>query len=193
MFKPHIGDCIQCDRKKVIIPVRSGLCQYCNHERKQRNKSSTKIEHKECKDHFKNSNIERDNDILFNVGSERGALDSRKKTNQKIQKRPIQHRRKPTGEKEIFEEIAEEREWTCFVSNKNLMELTPTQFMHVLPKALNKYPLFKLYKPNIQLASNEIHHLWDHTPRSELKKDKRFDKLFDLEAQLKEEYKQLKP
>lgn len=100
--------------------------------------------------------------------------------------------RKATGEAELFEEIASEREWVDFVTGEKLWKLTPTQFIHVLPKALNKYPLFKLYKENIVLGSNDTHFKWDNVPRSELKKDSRFDKLFALEAQLIEEYKRIK-
>lgn len=100
--------------------------------------------------------------------------------------------REPTGEMELFEEIASEREWVDFVTGKPLRQLTPTQFMHVLPKALNKYPLFKLYKKNIVLGSDETHFKWDNAPRSELRKDPQFNKLFELEAELKEEYEQLK-
>lgn len=95
---------------------------------------------------------------------------------------------KATGQAEIFAEIAEEREWVCFVTGEVLRELTPTQFMHVLPKALNKFPKFILYKKNIVLATNEVHFKWDHTPRSECIKDPRFDKLFALEAELKQQY-----
>jgi len=98
-------------------------------------------------------------------------------------------KRQPTGESEVFESIAETRDWVCFVTGERLNELTPTQFMHVLPKALNKYPKFKLYEKNIVLASNDTHFKWDHTSRSELRKDPRFNALFDLEEQLKEEYK----
>jgi len=100
--------------------------------------------------------------------------------------------RKATGEAELFEEIASEREWVDFVTGEKLWKLTPTQFIHVLPKALNKYPLFKLYKENIVLGSNDTHFKWDNVPRNELKKDPRFDKLFVLEAQLIEEYKRIK-
>jgi len=100
--------------------------------------------------------------------------------------------REATGEKELFEEIASEREWVDYVTEERLWRLTPTQFLHVLPKALNKYPLFKLYKKNIVLGSDETHFKWDKVPRSELKKDPRFDKLFALEAELIEEYKTLK-
>ncbi len=100
--------------------------------------------------------------------------------------------RHATGEKQLFEEIAAEREWVDFVTDEKLWQLTPTQFIHVLPKALNKYPLFKLYKKNIVLGSNETHFKWDKVPRSELKKDPRFDKLFQLEEELKEEYGKIK-
>jgi len=100
--------------------------------------------------------------------------------------------RKATGEAELFEEIASEREWVDFVTGEKLWKLTPTQFIHVLPKALNKYPIFKLYKENIVLGSNDTHFKWDNVPRSELKKDQRFDKLFALEAQLIEEYNRIK-
>jgi hypothetical protein len=100
--------------------------------------------------------------------------------------------KKPTGEREIFAEIASERDWRCYVTGVELRELTATQFAHVLAKALNKYPLFKLYKKNIVLLADEIHYAWDFKPRSELKKDPRFDKLFALEEELKEEYKLLK-
>ncbi len=101
---------------------------------------------------------------------------------------PYQYKREATGEAELFEQIAEERDWKCFVTGERLSCLTPTSFMHVLPKALNKYPLFKLYKPNIQLVKDEIHYRWDHTPRSELK-EPYWQKLFDLEERLKEHYK----
>lgn len=107
-------------------------------------------------------------------------------------KKPLSKLRKPSGEKRVFEEIAEEREWICIVTRQVLRELKPTQFMHILPKALNKYPLFKLHKKNIVLASDEVHYKWDFTPRSELRKDPQFDVLFELEAELIEEYKQLK-
>jgi len=95
--------------------------------------------------------------------------------------------KEPTGEKELFEEIACEREWVCFVTGEKLWELTPTQFMHVLPKALNKYPKYKLYKENIVLASNETHHKYDHTPHSTLIGEG-WERLFKLRDELKEKY-----
>lgn len=115
-----------------------------------------------------------------------------KKKRKPLKRTPLKKGKKPTGEKQVFQEIAESREWKCFVTGEILHELKPTQFMHVLPKALNKYPLFKLYEPNIQLASDKVHYAWDFIPRSELKTNPMWDKLFKLEAELLEEYKQLK-
>ena len=184
MFKPHYGNCSNqdCGRTGVLIPVRSGLCDKCNYERKQSNKKPringvSREEQVDC-DSYKRESC-------------REVYQTKKSPSFKNRKK-IQSSKKGTGQAEIFEEIAAEREWVCFVTGTRLFQLTATQFAHVLPKALNKYPLFKLYKPNIQLVTNEAHYLWDHTPRSELRKDKRFDKLFELEEQLKEEYKLLK-
>lgn len=115
-----------------------------------------------------------------------------KKQPKPLKRTPIKKKFKVTGEKELFEEIAIEREWVDFVTGEKLWQLTPTQFIHVLPKALNRYPLFKLYKKNIVLGSNETHFKWDKVPRSELRKDPQFDKMFALEEELKKEYLELK-
>lgn len=248
MFKPHIGDCVECPRTNTIIPVKSGLCQYCNHEKKQRNKSiPTSKGTSESADGGEVSNFEEGtqydrNGVLsgiresstgssntnighgfnystrkFNVkrstekvsigyvagldqeknnphksGRSSGEMGKKTKPSFFKARKPILKSKKGTGEAEIFAEIAEEREWICFVSSISLKELTATQFMHVLPKALNKYPLFKLYKKNIQLASDEIHYAWDFWPESKLRADRRFDKLFALQEELIQEYKLLK-
>lgn len=188
MFKPHIGSCNNCPRTQTWIVVKSGLCQYCNHERKQRNKSKTRPK---TYRNLSTAGYIKESESHQSRWSSR-KVDQKAKSSFRKTRKPIFKPKKGTGQAEIFAEIAEEREWICFVTQKSLMELTATQFMHVLPKALNKYPLFKLHKPNIQLATNEIHYLWDHTPLSELRKDRRFDKLFALEEQLKNEYKLLK-
>ena len=175
MFKPHIGICI-CHNDKRLIVVKKGYCAEGNYEKKQKDKNINKLpgidfKKKDC-----------------SVRKKIKVSDSYKRNFSRVFQSSI----KPTGEKEVFQEIAGEREWICFVTGTPLTELTATQFMHVLPKALNKYPLFKLYKKNIQLAADEIHYAWDFKPRSELKKDPRFDKLFELEEELKQEYKLLK-
>ena len=111
-----------------------------------------------------------------------------KKPKKGLKRTAIKKKFKVTGEAEIFAEIAEEREWICAVTGEKLWELTPTQFLHVLPKALNRFPKYKLYKKNIVLASNEVHRKWDFSPRSELRKDPQFDVLFELEEELKNQY-----
>lgn len=127
--------------------------------------------------------------MTFNPQLKQGMPD--KKDKKPIKRNPIKKKRKRTGEKPLFEAIAESREWICFVTGEKLYQLKSTQFSHVLPKALNKYPLYKLYEPNIILLSDEAHRMWDFSPRSELMKDPRFDKLFELEAKLKAHYPNL--
>jgi hypothetical protein len=177
MFKPHYGDCSNpnCNRKDVLIPVKSGFCDKCNYERKQGNKSQRKT-----------------TDTPNLRGSGRYKVDVGRR--QEIAREAVRRlsSKNPTGEREIFAEISNERDWRCYVTGIELKELKASQFAHVLPKALNKYPLFKLYKNNIVLLSDEVHYAWDFKPRSELKKDSRFDKLFVLEEELKQEYKLLK-
>jgi hypothetical protein len=124
---------------------------------------------------------------MFNPQPKRGMPP--KKERKSLKRTALKKGKKPTGEKEIFTSIAESREWKCFVTGEPLHELKSTQFAHVLPKAENRYPKFKLYEKNIVLLSDYAHYLWDFGARSELKKDKRFERLFKLEAELLEEYK----
>jgi len=162
MFKPHIGSCNFCPRTDVMIAVKSGACIYCNHENKQKAKKA--------------------------AGKKTGGY---------------KYIREATGEGEIFAEILNEREPVCFVCGEPITLVMPHNFMHILPKG--KYEAFRLYKPNIQLACFKIiaqndgngnptqghHYDWDFKPESELRKNPLFDKVFELEARLKEEYKRL--
>lgn len=40
MFKPHVGHCIRCNRNGVIVAVKKGYCQKCNHDLKQAKKKA---------------------------------------------------------------------------------------------------------------------------------------------------------
>lgn len=112
-----------------------------------------------------------------------------KKEKRPLKRTRIKYKKKDTGQISVFEDIAESRDWVCFVTGKRLNQLTATNFGHVLPKALNKYPLYKTFEKNIVLVTDEIHFLWDHTPRSELlAKEPRFQKMFELEDKLKAQY-----
>lgn len=150
MYRPTYGDCRNCIRKNVILPVKSGLCQWCNEEQKKAKKSAA----------GKNTT-------------------------------PYKYKRTPTGEKDVFNDISEERPWVCFVTGVRLPYLTATSFLHVLPKAQNKFPLFKLNPKNIVLGTDEIHDRWDKAPRSSLI-EPYWQKMFDLEAELLKEYSVLK-
>lgn len=98
----------------------------------------------------------------------------------------------PTGERKIFEQIWNERKRESFISKTPLGKFAyPYMFLHVLAKAKNKYPKFKLYKKNIVLGTWEEHHKWDKGSREELKKDPNWKKMFELEEELKQEYKNL--
>lgn len=105
-----------------------------------------------------------------------------------------QYKREVTGEAELFSKIADEREHKCFICNKVLHNLTPSNFMHVLPKALNKYPKYKLYSSNIVLGCHDdyssCHNRFDKEPRSTLTEDM-WKPLFGLEFFLKTSYPQM--
>lgn len=107
-------------------------------------------------------------------------------------KKPWRYVNKPTGEKEVFESIWNERPHLSQVNDEPLGdEANVCFFAHILPKGKNKYPEFKLNKQNIVLMSFDQHHLWDNGSRGELRLLPEWDKIFELEASLKEQYKLL--
>lgn len=113
-----------------------------------------------------------------------------KKQPKPLKRSRIKYKKKDTGQTSVFEAIAETREWACFIYGDKLWQLTATSFGHVLPKALNKYPLMKCDERNIVLLSERAHREWDFSPRSELKDRPEWEKMFILEKELKEIYKQ---
>ena len=154
MFKPFIGACISCSRKKVIIPVKSGLCVFCNHKKKQ---------------------------------------DKKKESGKKIG--GYKFIKEPTGEKELFLEIWQNSNQRCFVCDKPILQPIVSNFMHVLPKALNKYPKYKTYVKNVVLGCHDsetsCHHRYDKMPRNTLT-EPMWQKLFTLEKELKQQYPEIK-
>lgn len=98
-----------------------------------------------------------------------------------------------TGEGNLFEWIWNERKHVSFINGEPLgNDAMPFMFLHVLPKAQNKFPLFKLYPKNIVLGTWEQHDLWDNGLRSDLKLLPEWKAMFQLEAELKREYSKLK-
>ena len=69
-------------------------------------------------------------------------------------------KRKNTGEKEVFEEIRNERPHICTICKKNIIEAQARCFTHLLAKGM--YPKYRLNKDNIALVcSIECHHELD--------------------------------
>lgn len=98
--------------------------------------------------------------------------------------------KKPTGEKEIFMKIWDGRPRYCQICFVPIAEATPTNFPHILPKGLNKYPKFKLNPQNILLACEDCHTKWDHK-RKDIQHSEEWKWVFELEESLKEQYKLL--
>lgn len=53
-----------------------------------------------------------------------------KKDKKPLKKSRIKYKKKDTGQISIFEDIASEREWVCFVTGQTLYQLTATSFCH---------------------------------------------------------------
>ncbi len=107
-------------------------------------------------------------------------------------KKTYKYVKKPTGEKAVFESIWNERPHKCQVCGVAIKEPTPSNFAHVLPKAQNKYPKFKLNKQNIMLMCEDCHYTWDFKRGSIIQHGiEKWIMLSDLEKSLKEQYKSL--
>lgn len=115
-----------------------------------------------------------------------------KKEPKPIKRTRIKYKKKDTGQVDTFTEIAEEREWYDWITGEKLWKLEAINFAHVLPKALNKFPLYKCYSPNIILVTAETHRKIDFWPESDLRKDPAFDKFFKLRDPVKNNFTQFR-
>lgn len=103
------------------------------------------------------------------------------------------------GEMELFLYLWQNREHRCYVSGVKLdkyrdTDFFPNLFAHILPKAKNRYPKFKLYENNLVLLSPDIHTMFDNPTLKGIKEYEEktghtFSALFELERILHEEYK----
>lgn len=66
-----------------------------------------------------------------------------------------------TSEMEMFQDIWANRPHISFFTGRPIWNFHPGHFLHVLPKALNKYPHFRLNPNNIVLGTLKEHHLAD--------------------------------
>lgn len=92
-----------------------------------------------------------------------------------------------TGEAVMFECIWNTRKKVSFVSGEPLGAVAFSwYFAHVLPKST--YPQFRLFDKNIVLLTLDEHTAWDQRSRDKLRGDPKWDKMFQLEQELKEMY-----
>lgn len=105
-------------------------------------------------------------------------------------KKPYVYKRKPTGEMQVFLEIWNERPHVSQITGEAIKIPSPTNFIHILPKAQNKYPKFKLNKQNIVIGTEEDHYNWDHNRKS-IENNPIWKWMFELEESLKQQYKLL--
>jgi len=155
------GICCMCDdgKEKRLAKRRPPLCGY-HYAGEQRKKSAEKNK------------------------------DKPKKVQKPLKRTALTYKREPTGELPLMQSMWDNmKEHKSFVSGEKIHVFNVRNFAHVLPKAQNRYPKFKLYPDNIVLLTYEEHFLWDNGSREDLRKLPEWDKMFKLEAELIEEYK----
>jgi len=130
-----------------------------------------------------------------------------KKEKKPLKRSAIKKKFKVTGEGETFSAVLDNISYdgptVCFVCGIPIALVTHNNFAHVLAKG--KYPLFRNEPENIKilchsivsrineqtgLSTNGCHSDLDTKPRSELTHEM-WDKVWELEAELKEHYKEL--
>jgi hypothetical protein len=117
--------------------------------------------------------------------------DKPKKVHKPLKRTPLTYKREPTGELPMFLEIWSERPHESFINGEPIHNFDVSCMAHVLGKAQNRFPKFKLYKPCVVIVTRAQHDAWDFGSREDLKKLPEWDKMFELEEKLKQEYKKL--
>ena len=112
-----------------------------------------------------------------------------------------ENKSKKTGEFEVFTQIWNERPQESFLTGEPLThykdtDLFPNLFAHVLPKGMNKFYKFKLYKKNIILLTPDEHFLLDQGSADQRRSYAEetgcdWNKIRELGIKLKEEYSTL--
>ena len=85
------------------------------------------------------------------------------------------------------------RDHISFLTGKRIRKPDAEVFAHVLPKALNRYPKYRLNPENLIFLTREEHYLLDHGNSDQRKKYQKkhncsFDKINKLYERLKKEY-----
>lgn len=122
--------------------------------------------------------------------------EAKKASGKKVSKSFVSYSYKEsTGEAEVFLSVWGNSNQRCFVCNKPILYPIASNFMHVLAKAPNKFPKYRLYEPNIVLGCHDsetsCHHRYDHMPLSTLV-EPIWNPLFNLRDKLKAQYPEIK-
>jgi len=125
-----------------------------------------------------------------------------KKEKKPLKRTAIKKTFKVTGEKDTFHAVLDnlpDTETVCFVCKTRIAAVTVHNFAHILSK--KNYPLYRNNPNNIRLLCHRFvadadgfqgcHFSLDMRPRSEIIDKPEWQELFELEAQLKEEYKRI--
>ncbi len=118
-----------------------------------------------------------------------------KNKNKKNIKPTSSYTKKPTGEKLVFNIVWKKQKGRCFITGKFIShkDVMASNFVHILSKAQNKYPAFKLYDKNIVMTVSRFHQLYDHGTKDKMYSEfadykKNIDKFFELKKELVNEY-----
>lgn len=104
-----------------------------------------------------------------------------------------------TKETEMYTDIWLNSPHYSYISELPIYTMHPKNNAHILPKALNKYPKYRLNPENVVLLTEEEHHVFDNGDITDREKYKRkypqtnWDKLFKLRDRLKAEYNKTYP
>lgn len=202
MFKPNYGICV-CHSEKRLIVVKSGHCKQGNDERKKKtnvhrankvrgnsDNKSTSIKRRGSLFTGSDGNTEDSSSSIYIKKCNRNNIWETDKKRQEGNKKVsgFKCRKKPTGEKEVFQKILEERGSYSQVSGQYLGEgFNPWWFSHIVPKSIA--PRLRLDPKNIILKTPEEHTLWENH-KHKIRDDIKWKWIFELEEQLKQEYNQ---
>jgi len=164
MIKRKLKICKSCEKEKIIFAKK--MCSYCY--------SATKSKDKRAVNEQAGKRI--------SVKTTKGIRKPIQKKNTNIRKYS------KTGELELFKEIWEEREHYCFICSKPILEAVVSNFMHVVAKG--KSGALRLVKENIVIGCHDFqsscHEIWDKKPRSTIKDNPMWSKMFELEEEMKQ-------
>ena len=144
------GISVCCGGTSTIMKSKNKKCISCGRE------DQPNFSKKRCKGCAQKDYAKKAPEKAFTTSS---SSESKKKTASKIVKN---HKNRGTGQAALFEVLRATREPISFISGIPVDVDIATTYAHILSKAQNKYPKFKLYDKNIVFLTPTEHHILDH-------------------------------